>query len=437
MTVEQGDTLYVTSASYAGTTVNPGEYTTLFFHDTNDDGSLDNNDLLVGSENTDSVPSMNGALGGDPAEIGDYFAVVIYGDDPWTGEHTDADGKLTKNVYYGNYADEWQQVQPFSVVEAQKSLEGAVAYEVKGDSLSDEELKYDGEAITFAFKANGEKLNAGDYTIKWTHQTNNTPAATITDMGNGTFSVTEVGEYTAMLYGQGAYAGTEAEVTVVVSPIDLSTDAITVDMVPSATGVTVTPNGNSYAIDMNQLVVRVNGEILGAAGKAKLGMNALRFTHMDGSEYYNGWTGTANQLGVWDVQVSDLNTHAAAVDVIGGPQNIEITVIGQVANLTYDGIPLVETVAGEGDGYFPRTFNNAQGTSFNPNLIQATVLNEDDQRVVVDHEITVTRDGEDVTGGDYTQPGRYTLTVDVPVATQFAYGAKPSENGAQRHSRGQ
>ena len=422
VTVEQGDTLYVTSASYAGTTVNPGDYTTLFFYEADGNSTLSSGDLLVGNDRTGAKPSMNGALGGDPAETGSYYVVVIYGEDPYAGQHVNQDGDAVNNIEWQNYvsANAWYQSQPFSVVEAQKSLEGAVAYEVKNDpsNLNDETLKYNATTINFAFKANGEKLVEGeDYRIAWistTDLSNNVQAFTWSPSGeNGSYSVINAGDYTAKLYGMGAYEGTEADVTVHVAPINLSEDVITIDMADNSTGVAIGADGKSWE-NATAFEVKVNGESASDDVINRIGFNAIHFTNWNGAQATGGWTDASpyTDLGEWEFLVFDPNTGSGYRNVIGDSQTVSLTIVDELATLTYDGTDF--------DTYFTdRVYNNAQGTSFNPNLIKATLADG----TVVDHEITVTRDGEDVTGGDYTQPGRYTLTVDVPVATQFAYGA--------------
>lgn len=380
------------------------DYTVLHFVDLTGNGLTDD-DVLTGQPNNlnQSKPSINGKLGGAPSETGEYIAVALYTEeDPI--DHVDD----TQNIGWGNYTayKGKEKSQAYEVIEAKKSLEGAVAYEVKaGNSdLSDETLKYDGDANTFAFKANGEKLELdADYKVAWVNGDD------ITDNSNGTYSVVNAGDYTAKLTGQGAYQGSSATVTVHVAPIDLDSDVVSIDMVDKSTGLTFWVENT--VVNKGVTKVKVNGEEV--AQGAVFNVEAETFTDAATGTVYseeNNWNNTTNRtVGKWELTAIDLDPNNG--NVIGGPQALELKVVDKLATFEYDGVSVTDPSGLDG-----KVFDASKGTFFNPALLEATVNGE-----VVDHHISVTRNGEATE--DYTQPGEYVLRMMVDVADHYAYGA--------------
>ena len=365
--------------------MDPSEYTVLYFQDMTGGtpGSLDGDDQLVGSSwKTGVNPSISGHVGEAPAKAGKYFAVVIYGEDPYAGQHGDTGRNW---VEWKNYSTLVQyKEQAFTVVEESASLEGAYAYQYDATASdhgrSDTEFKYNGGDLGIKFAVGARELVENtDYKLTWL-------TANPTTSG-----VTSAGTYEAQLTGIGDFAGTTAKVSFTVEGIDLTKDVVSMDMPTSITG--------TVSAVTNQ--IKVNGEPVSTTADPKVEVVSCTRAS-DGKVFLASEMSLPNTTtGTWVLKVTDDDP---ANSNVTGYTTITTPVVSQTATFTYDG----RSVTG-------LEFNNSKGTAFNPALLEAKVGSDD-----VDFTYKVTKDGKEVTS--YTEPGEYVLTLDVPVADDFSYG---------------
>ncbi len=400
VTVPKGELFTVSSVTDVyGNVVDDDDYTVLYFKKGDDDIYR-----LVSASNAN-----DGTVGGVPTEVGDYKVAVIYGEDPYAGQHGE-DGSR-----YNQWADNYEakcvaQTQDFTVKEV-ATLEGAYAYEIgtDADNTSDKAFKYNGAALNVGIAAaDGTPLEEGtDYSIVWTE--NASEAST-----SGT--VENAGDYTAKIYGaqNSKYAGTEETIEFTVDPINLDEDVLSFDMVDSSTGVTF-DSTEGRMVDLQATVLKVNGQDFKGANGESLVAKELSFTAADGTVYTQEFVNNQKGNGKWEIEIADADTEQG--NVIGSAKTIEAIVVEQLITFEYDDQPLVETSKDANNGYFPKTFLNSKGEAFNEKLIEVATSGRED----VDFDLTVTKDGVEATS--YTEPGEYVGTIDVPVAAKYAYGA--------------
>ncbi len=406
VTVPKGELFTVSSVTDVyGNVVDDDDYTVLYFQKGDDDIYR-----LVSASNAN-----DGTVGGVPTEVGDYKVAVIYGEDPYAGQHGE-DGSQY-NQWAANYEAKCvAQTQDFTVKEV-ATLEGAYAYEVNdtdANDTSDKAFKYNGAELNIEVAAaDGTPLKEGkDYSIVWTE--NASEAST-----SGT--VENAGDYTAKIYGaiDSKYAGTEAPIEFTVDPINLDEDTLSFDMVDSKTGMNFSgSNAGRVVLKTNEL--KVNGEAYKGSNGNDILVTAISCAAYDGNVYSDqaNWKGQNTTPGKWEINVADNKTSGENNgNIIGSAQTVNAYVVSQLITFNYDDQPLVETSQDANDGYFPKTFLNSKGEAFNEKLIEVAT----DDRENVDFDLTVTKDGVEATS--YTEPGEYVGTIDVPVAAKYAYGA--------------
>ena len=156
-----------------------------YFQDTNNDGECGSGDTAISSPDTYNWVTAT------------YFMVI---NAPATSEY--AGGQL---------------VVPFKIVN--HSLEGAKIFDKASGNISDDDFTYKKAGQNFGFVLDGQELASRNYTVDW-YVTN-----TGDKLGG---QPSDAGNYTAVLTGQGDYAGSEEQIDFVINKIDLSTADVSI-----------------------------------------------------------------------------------------------------------------------------------------------------------------------------------------------------------------
>ena len=356
--VEAGTPFLLRSATDPfGNPVSMSDVTVVYLTDANGNGQP-NDDETVTTE--------------APKTAGNYIALVFNG-----AFDVKSDVKTfsqLKNIVKG--ANDTKKTQVFKV--AAKSLDGAYAYE--GTDVEDTSFKYLGKPLTVNYAdAEGNKLTAGtDYDV------------------TGVNAVENAGSYTATLKGKGKYSGT-VTVKFTVDKIDLAKDSITI--APVAKG-DIFSSGNLIGTTK----VMVNGEALGS-GAVKAAITSVIFK--DGTVGSTSYIGNENPAKV-TLDVSAAADKTANFVDPSAKVSVEMVVADELAKVEYDG-----DVVNEGD---TKTFINSKGQKFDTSLLNAYLASSNKN---VPFDVTVTKDGEEVT--DFTAPGTYSVNVTVAIPGDLSY----------------
>ena len=384
--VEPGEVFALESVTDVfGQTVNPGDYTVLYFTVSSSTDTIEGTSTLVNARQ-----AVNGQPGGmpkvvtadaEPGSIDHYAAVVVKLDGATLPT-------LTNTTSYSQITGS-NHVAAFQVAEAAKTLEGAYAYEVNGVDTSDTSFVYTGGTINYAFAdADGNELNGSDYDITWISA----------DPASASSSPTQAGTYTAQLNGKGAYAGTSAKVTFTVDKLDLTKATLTTDVY--ANGVDDPQFTNDSGDFYFAGPLYADGTELDAEA---FELQTYGYTDTDGVFHQlvnNDPTGrTSGVFHLKSAITSDQN-------VIGGPATVDLVVVDQLADVTYDDEAIATAFPGD-----TMTVNLSKGQSFDPELFAT------DKGAAT---VTATKDGEQV--DEFTEPGTYKVHVEVPAPKNCAYG---------------
>lgn len=376
-------------------------YSVLYFVD-NGTAGLTDDDTLVPAEN-----AIDNRAGGMPEDdslnSGKYVIAVIEGSLPANivlsdnAKLTDVETAYTTAAGAGNVMV--SRGQAFQVKEETKSLEGAYAFAGTDNGTDAAELAkttftYNGGDVEFAFAVGTDRLVQGtDFTVSWTKGT--------ATYGSGHYTITggAAGTYTAHLVGMGLYAGSSADVDVVVDQLDLTSDDMTSAALDDQHGVIP----SQYANNVNWFLA--NGKNL--APTADVTATFLEWT--------NAATGATS--------ASDPNSMATP-----GVYRFQLTPKGDTENVV--GSAVVEvSVYGEltaaADFKYGETSINSNSLEFV--LDRGQSFNAANLNIGGDYDAdkftyTVTKDGQPVTS--YDEPGEYAITmVEKPSAAMATGGS--------------
>ena len=383
-TVEPGDVFALESVTtVGGETVNPGDYTVLYFESDN---------TLVDAD--DSITHVSGGM---PANVGTYTAVVF------KLPAQRLDGLKDNNILaWLTGAGNIYKTVTFKVAAVQKTLDGAYFYEVGADAddTSDTSFLYTGDAHKFALAdADGNKVDT--YTVRWISGAQPT--------GD---EVTYAGTYTAFVTGQGDYAGSTATISFTVDKLDLSKVSLSVKTVEKDALAWI----NGGHIDQSQVTIyadgeALNGSILDSYLISCTGTTGYVETNPTNLAAYNGMASGTYVFSVNDISYAGTPN----ANIVGnGEARATFTayVVDEIPSVTYDEIDVEDYF----DDTDERVFETAKGEGFDPELLAATLADGDEVAL----SATVTKDGEAVT--EYTEPGEYVLTLEVPAPQNCAYG---------------
>ena len=329
-------------------------------------------DLVVEGETV----KVKGIAGSDIKDAGTYYAVVF----PKTG-----------TTYDGGYL-----AIEFSIVS--KSLKGAYAYEVQKDAsdLTDTTFTYDGGAIVVgdaegdvAFALNGEKLVKGeDY------------SATILAYNAGTTAqVTPqyAGDYVLVLTGEtgSEYDGSEAQVPLKISPLDLSSANIVAN--------TLVENGSVQAPSVKS----INGS--DALATALAGQLKLTFSSASNGDSLLKNTGTYT----YSVAVNDADKTQPWIGSITGTGSVSFDVVeSDQVFFAYNGAAWQTEVDVDHSDATKPDFDLSKIAVY-----KGTAINADNKLESSQYTVTVTdKDGNAATAADVTTPGTWIVTVTVNAA---------------------
>ncbi|MBM6779907.1 S-layer homology domain-containing protein, partial [Collinsella tanakaei] len=385
--VETGNQLILKSAKDINGPVSMADLTVVYVKDTNNDGKLNGTDKIVKATT--------------PETVGTYYAVVV-NDNISTD---DAPGKSIDD--FRNRAE----YTGFQVQVTAKSLEGSFAYQ--GDDVNDTKFMYTGydfrdagdtdktANIHFADK-DGNPLD-GAVTIKITN-------AAGVDVTNG--GVKDAGTYTVTLNGgQDSAVYTDSYTfTFTVDKIDLANSAVSVDPVAND-GLFYNASSSSDYGHFQQLEgtthVYVNGEEL---APDTLDIKASSVEGLGAT--YPGNTYSGEPVGL----VSAVAKPASATNFTDGnaEKSVKIYVVEDLLKEGTDFWAFYDQKDLDGKLYV----DLSKGESFDPSLITVEGKNGADYFEYA-ATVTVTKDGEVVT--DYTEPGTYSIRVDIDVPDDLSY----------------
>lgn len=263
----------------------------------------DSSSVTANGETKTIVPTEITTAGGTVITLTANTDGTYTGSDGWkyTVSGDTANKKVGTHTYSvtGTKGSE-RKTKSFTWTITAGSLTGVTAY--NGDDTSNTTFTYNGDNQDVHFLLNGKTLTEGaDYTVKYV--VNGQAVST------GSETLVNAGSYTAVLTGQGDYAGVTAEVPITVNKLDLSTASVKIADTDSEDAPTLAD-------------VEVNGTKLAEGAKYTLvfksGTTASGTTNVygqDGSYTYTlTSTDTANITGSKDVTFNKVETLLTSVN---------------------------------------------------------------------------------------------------------------------------
>lgn len=240
-------------------------------------------------------------------------------------------------------------------------------------------------------------VDGTDYSIAWTSGPA-TPSAAAGTPARYTITGGLAGTYKANLIGKNAYAGSEIEVSVVVSALDLATADITAPDLGKGTG----PDNDKYAI----------GKFLSsgvALAGTEVAVTPLDYTNAAGEK--TAGFDKMQTTGLYRYQLSAASTSKN----VSGTKIVSVRVVDTLtplADFMYSDTPLATSFA---------KFVTSLGQTFNPAALNIDVGTVDVPEKDYDNfTYTVTKDGVAVT--EFTEPGTYSLTMVQNIGENYATG---------------
>ena len=353
-----------------GNAVAASDYRVLYFTDGNGDGEFKGTD--------DKAVGTNGEIA--PVNPGRYFIVIV--PSTWTG-------KITSDTTAKRFEDENVATiaQLFTV--SQPTLSGVVAYEKKADStdVSDTTFTYNGtdQASKIGFAVDGKALDPKYYTVVWSG------------------SVTDAGSYTAHLVGQDIYAGQVVDVPVTVEKLDLSTVAVADLPAATAASAFAADTDSDNAFDN----IYVGGEHFPVAAN-QINWSSVSSIGADSSVETGADAALSNgcRVGRYTYAVQLANT-ADPDNFTGVGTNVSFNVVTGVVDASsymYDRDPLSDLTS----------IDLSEDDPFDPSDVYVSGYEASQ------YTVSVTKDGAAAT--DFTQPGKYTVTVRMNVPANYSFG---------------
>ena len=356
--------------------------------------------LVESNTLVDAEDAIDHRAGGMPSVEGDYAIVVVQGSLRTDVEYTDATTlKNIKDAYTGKGDTLVYRDQAFQVKKETKSLEGAYAFAgtdmgTDAAELAKTTFAYSGGDVKFAFAVGTDRLVQGtDFTVSWTKGT--------ATYGSGQYTIAggAAGTYTAHLVGMGTYAGSSADVNVVVDQLDLTSDDMTSAALDDGHGVIP----SQYASNVDWFLA--NGKNL--APTADVTVSFLEWT--------NAATGVTsasdpNSMATPGVYRFQLAPKGDTENVVGSAV-VEVSVYGELTDAA--------------DFKYGETSINSNSLEFV--LDRGQSFNAANLNIGGDYDAdrftyTVTKDGQPVTS--YDEPGEYAITmVEKPGAAMATGGS--------------
>ncbi|MDM8288160.1 S-layer homology domain-containing protein [Slackia piriformis] len=384
--------------------------------------------LVEGNTLVDAEDAIDHRAGGMPSVEGDYAIVVVQGSLRTDVEYTDATTlKNIKDAYTGKGDTLVYRDQAFQVKKETKSLEGAYAFAgtdmgTDAAELAKTTFAYNGGDVKFAFAVGTDRLVQGtDFTVSWTKGT--------ATYGSGQYTIAggAAGTYTAHLVGMGAYAGSSADVNVVVAQLDLTSDAMTADAVDSKANYTV----NAFTDENGTYLNRFKAD-----GKALVAGADVAATFLDWTDAATNSTSATNptkldKAGVYRFQLAPkgdtenvVGSAVVEVSVYGEPGEYTITMVekpgaamatGGSATGTFTVVAsktsykdAVLFLALDGKNYQSQTVEYT-GQAFALTVVAKTAVDGGKVIDAANYEVALEKGGEAVE--QILEPGDYDLTV--------------------------
>ena len=290
-------------------------------------------------------------------------------------------------------------VQKFTVKKSTEALGTVTAYEYDASkaaneqNTADSDFVYTGEDVTVGFAVDGKALEGKELTLTWTAAPEGVALGSLAkELTNGTVTLNaaKAGTYRATVTGNGTLNGS-ATVEFTINPLDLSEMTLTADDVTAGPAVAIYGGSDDFKVD--------NKSIAAAAFQVSLPV----FTAVDGT------VSTVDDfMAAPGSYAYTLTAPAGSTDVTGS-QVVTVKAF-ETAPAEYKYGSNITMNAGDSTDF--ATFVTAFGEAFNPSAI-----NVDGK--FSGFEVTVTKGGVETT--DYSQPGKYSVTVKVSTE-DYSYG---------------
>jgi hypothetical protein len=377
--------LNVTNPFDGGKVVDPTTYKVFYF-------KADGTPVAPSESNDPSVVSDNTEYGTHPkTDAAATYYVAVVNSAAATVEST-----TTLDSLRAQYPT---HVQKFTVKKATEALGTVTAYEYDASKAADEQntadsdFVYTGEDVTVGFAIDGKALEGKELTLTWTAAPEGVALGSLAkELTNGavTLDAAKAGTYRATVTGNGTLNGS-ATVEFTIDPLDLSAMTLTAADVTAGPAVAIYNGSDDFKVD--------NKSIAPAAFEVSLPV----FTAVDGTVSTVG-----DFMAAPGAYAYTLTAPAGSTDVTGS-QVVTVKAF-ETAPAEYKYGSNI-TMDADDDADFA-TFVTAFGEAFNPSAI-----NVDGK--FSGFEVTVTKGG--VATEDYSQPGKYSVTVKVSTE-DYSYG---------------
>ena len=293
-------------------------------------------------------------------------------------------------------------VQKFTVKKATEALGTVTAYEYDASKAADEQntadsdFVYTGNAVTVGFAVDGKALEGKELTLTWTAAPEGVDVSTLPAFNGGKITLTAsgnqvaAGTYRANVTGVAPLNGsTTVEFTI--DPLDLSEMTLTADDVLTADSTAVYAKSSNFKVDGKAIADDV------------FNVSKPLYTAVDGTV-----SNTETTMAKAGSYAYTLTAPAGSKNVTGS-QVVTVKAFEKAPSEYKYGSNI--TMDADDDADFA-TFVTAFGEAFNPSAI-----NVDGK--FSGFEVTVTKGGVETT--DYSQPGKYSVTVKVSTE-DYSYG---------------